>query len=156
METDWYANEIIDGLTKLLSLSLDHCPASDLVQITAATWIDATTDGYAWEQQRDTARIRAAFTTLARTVRRWPQPRDFLDALPRIEQRAIGYEVKPVTREEADARMAQIRRLLNEPMPSFRPQPKQEREGSPLSEVERGLREHYGTDRKRAAGGPDA
>lgn len=79
---DWYTNEIIDGLTKLMSLSLDRTPASDLVQITAATWIDATSYDRDWQQERDTPRIRGAFSTLARTSDSWPSPRKFLEALP--------------------------------------------------------------------------
>lgn len=149
---DWYTSEIIDGLTKLLSLSLDRAPASDLVQITAATWIDATTSDRAWDRDRDLPRIRAAFSTLARSRESWPTPRHFLDALPRVEQKALPYEVKPLPKEEAEKRMADIRAVLAEPVPTFKPA-KPEREGPPLVDVEQGLREHYGIDRKSAAAG---
>jgi len=151
---DWYADEILDGLTKLMSLGLDRTPAADLVQITAATWIDATTSGHEWDQRRDTPRIRAAFSTLQRTRESWPAPRHFLDAMPRIEQRAIGYQVKPVTKEQADARLAEIREMLlvkeleatNEPRP-----PRGEK--FETSAQERSAIERELIDRKRAAGG---
>lgn len=151
---DWYTSEIIDGLTKLMSLSLERTPAADMVQITAATWIDASTADRSWDQRRDTPRIRAAFSTLARTSLQWPAPRHFLDALPRVEQRAIGYEVKPLPPAEADARLAALRAELDA---APKPAPKAEspkREGPPLTEVEADLRQHY-ADRKTLAAGPD-
>lgn len=111
---NWYANEIFDGLTKLFSLGLDRTPASDSVQLTALAWVEATTVDYVWEKERDTPRIRASFITLQRTRDSWPAPKHFLENLPRVDQRAIGYEVKPVSRAEADARLAEIRRILDE------------------------------------------
>ena len=79
-------------------------------------------------------------------------PRHFLDALPRHESKAIGYEVKPASRLQASEAMLRIRTMLDEPMPVFKPEPKPEREGPPLDEVERELQQHYG---KVAAAGPD-
>lgn len=150
---DWYTSEIIDGLTKLMSLGLDRTPAADLVQITAATWIDATTAGHEWDQTRDTTRIRAAFQTLARTRESWPGPRHFLDALPRVEQRALRYEVKPLTKEQADERLAELRRMLNEPLPEA-PRPERGVKFDTTTE-ERAAAERDLIDRKTsAAGGP--
>lgn len=94
---DWFQNEMIDGLTKLMSLSLDRTPASDVLQITAATWIDAATWERAWERERDTARIRGAFATLSRTCDHWPSPKQFLAALPDSTQlRLAGAGERPV------------------------------------------------------------
>jgi hypothetical protein len=151
---DWYADEILDGLTKLMSLGLDRTPAADLVQITAATWIDATTSGHEWDQRRDTPRIRAAFSTLQRTRESWPAPRHFLDAMPRIEQRAIGYEVKPLTKEQADERVAEIKRLLAEPR-SEDPRPLRGPQFQTTPE-QRNAAERELMDRKTAAAGGDA
>jgi hypothetical protein len=126
-------------------LGLDRTPASDVIEITVGTWHEAITTGRVFDQQRDTPRVRAAFVTLAQTAERWPQPRHFLYALPRIEQAALRYEVKPVSREEADRRMAEIRAALDEKAPGFHVEPKAKptREGPPLAEVERELRQHY-------------
>lgn len=115
-------------------------------------WVEVARQGRSWDEQRDTPRIRQAFVTLASTREQWPAPRHFLDALPRIETAAIGYEVKPATKEEADAAMATIRAMLGESTPTFRPKRKPTREGVPLSDVERSLQAHYGKD---AAAGPD-
>jgi hypothetical protein len=117
-------------------------------------WREAVTTGREWEQQRDAPRIRQAFVTLATTRETWPAPRHFLDALPRIEQRAIGYEVKPVSREQAEARLAEIRRVLDEPLPEHKPDPRPrvKSEGVDHEALERDLQQHY-TDRKSAAAG---
>ena len=79
---------------------------------TAAAWVEAITTGRQFDEARDRPRFRAAFVTLAQTRESWPAPRHFLDALPRVEQAAIGYEVKPATREQAAAAMARINELL--------------------------------------------
>lgn len=134
-------------------LSLDRTPAAELIAGTARAWLEAVTADNAFDCQRDTPRIRAAFRALAKQRESWPAPRHFIEALPRVEQRALGYEVKPASREEADAAMARIREILGEPMPTFDPQAKPEREGPPLSEVEDSLRKHY--DGRAAAAGPD-
>jgi hypothetical protein len=152
---DWLAIELLNGLTKLLSLGLDRTPASDVIEITVGTWHEAITTGRVFDQSRDTPRVRAAFVTLAQTAERWPQPRHFLDALPRIEQAALRYEVKPVSPEEAERRMAEIRKTLDENAPGFHVEPNAatpEREGPPLAEVERELQAHYGKSKVAAAG----
>lgn len=84
------------------------------MQITAATWIEATTIGRQWDQARDTQRIRSAFSSLALTRESWPAPKHFLDALPRVEQAALAHEVRPASREEAAAAMKRIREMLAE------------------------------------------
>lgn len=79
---------------------------------TAAAWVEAITTGRKFDEARDRPRFRAAFVTLAQTREQWPQPKHFLDALPRVEQVAIGYEVKPATPEQAAAAMARIEAVL--------------------------------------------
>lgn len=141
----------------MLCLSLSNTPADDLVDGTVMAWHEAISFGRDWKQDRDTPRIRAAFVTLASTRDTWPAPKHFLDALPRVEQTAIPYEVKPLSSEEAEARLAECRRLLREPLPEHdAAKAKPTREGPPLAEVEAALRQHYGRDGKTAACGPDA
>lgn len=126
-----------------------------MIEVTVGTWLEAVTVGRVWDKTRDTPRIRAAFVTLESTREAWPAPKHFLDALPRVEQRAMGYEVKPLSPAEADARLAALRAELDTPIP-VEPKPSlPEREGPPLGEVEQQLRQHY-ADRKAAAAGPDA
>lgn len=94
------------GFQKLLCLGLERTPASDLIEGTVMTWCEVLTVGLVWDQERDTPRIRAAFTTLAATRTTWPLPRDFIDALPRVE-RKLALPSKP-------ADPAKVERLIRE------------------------------------------
>jgi hypothetical protein len=123
---------------------------------TAQTWLEAITDGKAWDEGRDADRIAAGFRTLARIARRWPAPAEFLDVVPPVaDLPAIGYESKPVTPEQAAANIAKLKAMLGgvtEPMPKARV----ERETTPeqRERIEADLRAHYSG--KSAAAGPDA
>lgn len=152
-ENEWLLDEIATGLQKLACLSLDRTPAAEILTGTAQAWLEAITDGRAWKESRDAARLRAGFRTLSRTARRWPSPAEFLDAVPRIEQAAIGYEAKPLTPDEARQRIADLRSQLEAreaELVNAAPEPS----GQSLGEVERDLRSHY--DGRAAAAGPDA
>ena len=152
---DWLEIEILSGLQKLSCLSLDRTPAAEVLLGTVQAWLEAITDGRTWDERRDAGRVQAAFRTLGRTMRRWPSPAEFLDALPRVEQTAIGYEVKPVTHEEAAANIARLKAMLGEvvePMPPAKPE--RETSAEERERIEADLRRHY--DRKTAAAGGDS
>lgn len=119
---------------------------------TAQAWMEAITDGRAWDARRDADRVRASFRTLGRTTRRWPAPAEFLDALPRVEQTAIGYEVKPTSPEEAAKILERLRREV-EGAPPLEARPPVRMPHVDLAAAEEELRQHYG---KTAAAGPDA
>ena len=141
-------------MQKMFCLSLDRTPAAEMLPGTAQAWLEAITDGKAWQKGRDADRIAAGFRTLARIARRWPAPAEFLDVLPPVaDLPAIGYEAKPVTAEQAAANIAKLKAMLGgvtEPMPPA----KVERETTPeeRDRLEEELRTHYG---KTAAAGPD-
>lgn len=118
---------------------------------TAMAWAEALTAERAWDQQRDTPRIRSAFITLAATRRHWPAPRDFLDALPNALPLLAVEHVRQASPEVVARAMAEVREYLSRPEPAQEPKP--EREGPPLAEVEASLRQHY--DGRAAAAGPD-
>lgn len=138
----------------MFCLSLDRTPAAEMLPGTAQAWLEAITDGKAWDEGRDAERIAAGFRTLARIARRWPAPAEFLDVVPPVaDLPAIGYESKPVTPEQAAANIAKLKAMLGgvtEPMPPA----KVERETTPeeRDRLEEELRTHYG---KTAAAGPD-
>lgn len=152
MET-WIHDEILDGLSKLLCLSLERSPAADMIAGTAAAWVEAITFGSHWDEARDRPRFREAFITLANTREQWPAPKHFLEAIPRIRNSLeIAYERKPASPDAARIAAEKISKLLGDvvqPMPKARV----ERETTPeqRERIEADLREHY--DRKRAAGG---
>lgn len=147
---DWFHDEILDGLTKLMSLSLDRTPAFDMIQMTAATWVEATTMRRVWDRDRDTTRIRAAFRTLALTREAWPMPRHFIDVLPQTKTMALEAPRAVSDSPELRAVMAGAdpRAVLG--IPPDQPTP----ENPALAAAERELqRLRSGKD---AAGGPDA
>lgn len=72
-------------MQKLILLSLDRTPALDVITPgTLPAWVEAVTDGRVFDEERDAPRFQAAFRTLQRTCTQWPNPRQFLDALPPI------------------------------------------------------------------------
>ena len=156
METEWLLDEVLNGLQKIFCLSLDRTPAAEMLPGTAQAWLEAITDGKAWDRGRDADRIAAGFRTLARIARRWPAPAEFLEVVPpAADLPAIGYESKPVTPEQAAANIAKLKAMLGgvtEPVPPARV----ERETTPeqRERTEQELRQHY--DRKSLAGGCDA
>ena len=89
MATDWILEEILTGLQKLLPLSLENTPASEVMPGTALAWHEALVHGRNFEPVRDRQRFRESFRTLAAKQRRWPAPVDFLEAMPRIEPERI-------------------------------------------------------------------
>lgn len=102
------------GLQRLACLSLDRTPAAEMLPGTALAWIDAITDGRAWDRDRDQPRVKRAFVVLSKTMRRWPAPVEFLDAMPRPEQQAaLTKQHIPADPAKAEAAIAEIRRALS-------------------------------------------
>lgn len=67
----------------------------DLIEGTAAMWVEALTDDRVWDQQLDGPRFRKAFVKLSQTRRQWPAPADFLEAMPPREQLALTKQPIP-------------------------------------------------------------
>ena len=82
----WFHNLILEGLQKLLCLSLERQPSVEIVSGTAMAWEEAIWPGRAWDEERDTPRIRAAFRGLIRTCLTWPPPAKFFEVFPRFEE----------------------------------------------------------------------
>lgn len=150
-ENEWLLVEVATGLQKLSCLSLDRTSAAEMLAGTAQAWLEAITDGRAWDEGRDTERVVAAFRTLARTTRRWPAPAEFLDCLPAFRQDlGIEYERKPVP---CPPEIAERMRHLLDGVVAPVPPAKVERETTPEQReaIEADLRAHY--DRKTATAG---
>ena len=110
---DWLEVEILAGLQRLACLSLDRTPAAEMLPGTAQAWIEALTDGRAWERERDEQRVRRAFVVLSKTVRRWPAPVEFVEALPRPEQLALAKQPIPADPQRAAAAIAEVTAMLS-------------------------------------------
>jgi hypothetical protein len=111
-DSDWVVAEIADGIQKLLTLGLEGQPASELMRGTVMAWAEAITFNRELDREVDAQRFRAAFVILMRDSRRWPTPRQFLDALPPRPQRAALPPRAP-SEAEAKAALARIDELLD-------------------------------------------
>lgn len=154
---DWFAIEILTGLQKLACCSWERTPAAEVLPGTAQIWIEALTHGRSWEEARDASRIRAAFLTLAQTRTQWPGPLHFLQALPDSTQlRIAGPGAKPADPPELREALDAVKRGEVVALRSVDDLQRELAKGldkPDLTEVEAGLRRHYGTDRKTAAAG---
>lgn len=149
MET-WIHHEILDGLSKLLCLSLERSPAADMIAGTAAAWVEAVTSGRDWVESRDRQRFRAAFVTLANTREQWPAPKHFIEAMPAAPSPlALVRDRRPADPEVVRKAVEKIAAMLGDvvqPMPRARV----ERETTPeqRERIEADLQAHYA--RKKA------
>lgn len=101
------------GLQKLLSLSLDRTPASELLPITVGAWVEVIANKGDFDQELDAPRFQAAFLTLATNRGTWPAPKDFLEALPSRSQLKLTKTVIPASPERAAAAIAEALKTLN-------------------------------------------
>ena len=106
---DWFRNEVITGIQKLACLGLERQPAAEVLPATVTVWLEVL--GSHWDQETDTPRIRAAFSTLVRTATAWPTPQKLIDALPAREE-LPALPAKVVSDEVAQQNIAKIRAML--------------------------------------------
>jgi hypothetical protein len=115
-QPQWLRNEVLDGLSKLVTLSLDRTPAVDVIAGTAETWMEAICHRREWHEAQDRMRVRQAFATLAATCTTWPNPKLFLEAMPaRMTQRERLALMSP---EEVERR-EESRERVNEMLAQF-------------------------------------
>lgn len=110
---DWIKREISEGLKRLMCLGLERTPAAEVIQLTAAVWLEALAEGRVWDQDLDAPRFRRGFATLCRTRKAWPVPQDLLDALPPREQLALTKQPIPASPEVAKANIERIHSMLS-------------------------------------------
>ncbi|MFL9582390.1 hypothetical protein [Stenotrophomonas sp. AB1(2024)] len=60
----------------------ERTPAAEVIQLTAAVWLEAVTEGRQFDQEQDAPRFRKGFAVLCRESATWPQPGDLLKAMP--------------------------------------------------------------------------
>lgn len=148
MET-WIHDEILDGLSKLLCLSLERSPAADMIAGTAAAWVEAVTFGREWVESRDRSRFRAAFVTLANTREQWPAPKHFIEAMPAAPAPlALVREHKPASPEAVRKAAERITALLGGAVQAV-PKAHVEREttAEQRGRIEAELQAHYARER---------
>lgn len=102
----------MDGLSRLLCLGLERTPASDMIEGTAAMWVQAVTHDRAFDRGLDAPRFRHAFVTLAATRTTWPAPMHFIEAMPRRDQLALTKQHIPADPAKAAAAIAEVSEIL--------------------------------------------
>jgi dUTP pyrophosphatase len=110
----WLVAVVTEGIQKLLTLCLDGAPAREVATGTMMAWVEAISTGRDLQRDLDETRIRAAFIVLMRESRRWPTPRQLLDAMPaRKQQQALPRLRSDDERAEAKKNLDAILATLN-------------------------------------------
>jgi hypothetical protein len=95
-----------------MCLGLDRTPAAEVIQLTAAVWLEAITEGREFDQQLDAPRFRRAFAVLCRDCRQWPLPSSLLEAMPPREQMAITKQPIKANPERAEQAARELASFL--------------------------------------------
>lgn len=94
---DWFHNAVIDGVQRLYALNLPDRPASEVLQLTAITWVEVLWSTTHWDELHDARRLPVAFTRLAAAADRWPAPAALRQHLPPRRQ-SVPLLAEPVQR----------------------------------------------------------
>lgn len=115
---DWIKREISEGLKRLMCLGKERTPAAEVIQLTAAVWLEAIVEGRHFDQEQDAPRFRKGFAILCRECTVWPQPGELLKAMPPREQLVLTKQPIPADPDSPvmKAKFEQIAKL-------FRPTP---------------------------------
>ena len=117
-QPEWLRNEILDGLSRLMTLSLDRQPAFDVIEGTAHAWLQAVTYQREWTQSADQLRVRAAFRWLAGNCTSWPAPRQLIEALPKrvaaTEAKRLEGELTPEQQAERAASRQRVKAMIDD------------------------------------------
>lgn len=105
---DWIKREISEGLKRLMCLGLERTPAAEVIQLTAAVWLEAITEGRQYDAQLDAPRFKRGFAVLCRQRKTWPTPADLLEAMPPREQLVLAKVPIPANPERAEAAAAEL------------------------------------------------
>lgn len=110
----WFMNEVVTGLQKLISLSLNGSPAMETIQLTAVSWAETLWAApIGWHQELDAGRIQQAFLRIMRDVERWPAPKHLLNYLPsRPEPKHPLLSVPPMSEARRQENQSHIANLV--------------------------------------------
>lgn len=107
----WLKKAIAQGFMMLAALNLKGRPASADLTAVAELW-HGILGSRIWQPERDTARIKAAFLTIAATSSEWPNPSDLIRHLPPEDVRMVPrLEKKHRPTEYGKAQSAELKKL---------------------------------------------
>lgn len=116
MVPEWFRREIIEGLARLVALSLPGAPPADTIKLTRESWVESLWPGRDWAEHQDAARLRLAFRALCANAERWPAPTHLLRHLPaRAQPRSLPAPVDPAQKQALREAVAQLKRKLRMP-----------------------------------------
>lgn len=90
-------------------MGLPATPLPEVIGKTTEVWIDVIA-GYARWTGDDLPRLEAAFITLEKHAERWPVPKHFLDAIPKLG--AVLALERKITDEERAAGKAALGKIM--------------------------------------------
>ena len=109
---NWLKREIAQGFMMLAALNLKGRPASADLTAVAKLW-HGILGSRIWQPERDTARIKAAFLTIAATSSEWPNPSDLIRHLPPEDVRMVPrLEKKHRPTEYGKAQSAKLKKMV--------------------------------------------
>lgn len=110
----WFDDVVLDGVQLMAALSLRGAPRDEALVMAVQAWqMIMWSYSPTWSEDVDAARLRAAFTALARDVEVWPTPAMALKRLPGRPQAPLLPRPIPTTeqRERSRVFVEQIRAL---------------------------------------------
>lgn len=105
-------NTLVECLQYTLTLRLDYAPAADAIEGTMMAW-QTTFDNlpWAWDEERDSQRLKQAFATFWANAERFPTPRLIIDSLPPALPSAVlllPHNPTPEQKEQGRQRIQEI------------------------------------------------
>lgn len=108
----WLKQSLSQGVSMLILLRLRNAPPQDAIAPTLEIWFRTLTYKRHWEQAQDQVRFEEAFIRLAQTCSEFPTPKQLLEAMPKIDYKALPEpSVSEAKREEM---LAKIRAFAGE------------------------------------------
>ena len=113
---EWLEEEVMAGVTRLLSLKLKNQPGENEIRITLEEWVRSLTRNIGRPIDKiDTPRIRAGFDRLIDHCEWWPAPADLYKSIPRRTERlALPVpDIDEAGMERGKKRLAEIMKKID-------------------------------------------
>jgi hypothetical protein len=111
----WFDDIIIDGISQLLTLSLEFAPALELAPLTVKTWQKTIwNQKINWEPEADAWRIEKAFVLLAGRSERFPTPNALILALEKRKTKILLNAPVDVSKEQRAIAANELRRFTEQ------------------------------------------
>lgn len=96
-------------------MGLERTPAAEVIQLTAAVWLETVTHNRVWDQELDAPRFRRAFASLCQQRTSWPPPSALLEAMPPRDQLALAKQPIKASQAAVDKACAELAKVLGTP-----------------------------------------